>query len=119
MSLSERQIAGLFSAGRFEDVMDYFDKDVVWTIPGQGTFHGAEEVTANCRRTGEYFSTVETDFRTENIIEDGNRIAVCGTAEFRNSRSRIALVHACDVFEFSNEGKLIKITSYCVNEQIP
>ena len=69
---------------------------------------------SNCKRTAEYFSSVDTKFVTEEIISDNNKVVIIGSAEFLRDGERINFVKASDFYEFNDEGKILKILSYCI-----
>ena len=109
--------AEAFSMGRFEETYERLSDDVVWTIAGESVFRGKDEVVNNCRNVSDYFKSVDTDFRILGITYAIGKVVVQGTAEFHREGKRIAFVHACDVYEFNEQDKLISITSYCVQER--
>jgi Zn/Cd-binding protein ZinT len=114
--MTQKEIAGAFSNGKFDLVYPYLAENIKWNVVGEEQFAGRDEVIKKCEQTAEYFKSVTTDFKTINFITDGNRIAVNGTAEFIKDGNRSAFVYSCDVFEFSNENMLERITSYCIQE---
>ncbi|MBV6478995.1 MAG: hypothetical protein HGGPFJEG_01755 [Ignavibacteria bacterium] len=113
-----RQIALAFSNGNFEQTMEYFADDVEWIIVGEKIFKGKNAVIEYCRTISEYFNSVETDFKTINVISSNKCVAVSGTAEFKRNNERVAFVYACDIYEFNNLNKLRRITSYCIQDNI-
>jgi hypothetical protein len=74
-------------------------------------------VIDNCEQVAAYFKSVTTNFTTENIIVDHNRVAIEGTAEFVTAGKRVSYVWACDVYEFNDKKEIEKITSYCIQEK--
>ena len=48
----------------------------------QDTFIGKQAIIDNCEQVGSYFQSVTTDFKTLNIIAEGNKVVINGTAEF-------------------------------------
>ncbi|MES2560682.1 MAG: nuclear transport factor 2 family protein [Bacteroidota bacterium] len=112
-----QQIAEAFSNGNFEVTYPHFADDVEWLVIGEHHIQGKESVMDQCNQTAKYFQSVTTHFVTLNVITTPNRIAINGTAEFIRNQKRVAFVHACDVYEFNDEHKLQKVTSYCIPEQ--
>jgi hypothetical protein len=104
-----------FSLGKFDRVFNNLDEDVIWNIIGENTFTGKPEVISNCLRTAEYFNSVDTKFVTEEIISDKNKVVIIGSAEFLKDGERLNFVKASDYYEFNNEGKILKISSYCIS----
>ena len=111
--MTQKEIAESFSNGKFELVFEHFAENIQWTIIGEAQYDGIKEVIENCEQTVNYFKSVTTEFKTLNVIEGNNLIAINGTAEFLKDNKRVAFVSACDVYEFNNENKLERITSYC------
>lgn len=83
MIYSKKQIAEFFSIGKFDKTMNYLSDEIVWNVIGENIFDGKKAVIENCKQTAEYFKSVETDFKTDEIIVSDNKIIVIGTAEFR------------------------------------
>jgi len=117
MELSKKEIAELFSNGKFDKTLEYLSKDVVWNIIGENIFDGKKAVTENCEQTAEYFKSVETDFKTDKIIASDNKVIVIGTAEFKRDGKRLNFISACDVYEFNEQNEIDKISSYCISEK--
>lgn len=78
---------------------------------------GKEQVITNCKQTTEYFNLVETNFKTDDIIVVRNKVVVRGTGEFIRDGKRVNFIKVCDVYEFNDEDKLEKISSYCISEK--
>ena len=114
--MTNKQIAELFSAGQFEDTYPYLSENIEWNVFGEKMLQGKNAVIEDCNRTAQYFRSVTTDFRTYNVIEEANCIAIHGIAEFIRDGKTVALVNACDIYEFDDSGILQKIYSYCINE---
>ncbi len=117
MKLSQKEIAESFSNGKFEVAFPYLSENITWNVIGENIFNGKEKVVANCNQIANYFQTVNTTFKTNNVIEDNNLVVISGTAEFSRDNKRIAFVSACDVYEFNDDDELEKITSYCIPEK--
>jgi ketosteroid isomerase-like protein len=117
MTFTIKQIAEAFSTGKFETAYPCLADDVVWLIPGENSFEGKEAVIANCKTVASYFKTITTSFKTTNIITSNNCVVIDGTAEFSRDGKRVSFVWACDVYEFNDDNKLKKITSYCIPEK--
>jgi ketosteroid isomerase-like protein len=117
MEHSKKEIAELFSKGKFKEIMGYLSDKIVWNIIGENIFKGKKAVTENCEQTAEYFKSVETDFKTEKIIESDNNVIVTGTAEFKQDGKRLNFISACDIYEFNEQNKINEISSYCIPEK--
>jgi len=106
-------LAEAFSVGEFEEVFDYLDENLVWTIPGEAEIKGKQAVINHCRQVKEYFNSVATHFEIQDTMQDYNKVVIMGKAEFIRDNQLISTVSACDVYEF-NSNKIVKIISYCV-----
>ena len=113
---SQKEIAEAFSNGDFELTFPYLSDSVIWDIIGDKLLKGKNEVLENCTRTSEYFKSIETNFKTEDIIATDNKVVIKGMGEFFRDGKSINLISACDVYEFNRNGELEKITSYCIPE---
>ena len=117
MEHSKKEIAELFSNGKFENVMDCLNDGIVWNVIGENIFIGKNAVKANCEQTAEYFKSIETYFKTNEIIVSENKVIIIGTAEFKRDGKRINFVSACDIYEFNKIGEIQNISSYCIPEK--
>ncbi|MET3114981.1 ketosteroid isomerase-like protein [Pedobacter sp. CG_S7] len=117
MKHSKKEIAELFSNGKFENIMDYLSDGIVWNVIGENIFEGKNAVKKNCEQTAEYFKTVETYFKINDILISENKVIVIGTAEFKRGGKRIDFISACDVYEFNEKNEIQKISSYCIPEK--
>ncbi len=111
------ELARLFSIGKFEPVYDFIAPDAVWTIIGEKQLSGKDAIMAHCQQVSDYFRTVTTNFITDMVIAQDERVVVSGTAEFSRAGQRLSFISACDVYEFTSEGQLKSITSYCIPEK--
>ncbi len=116
MKHTQKEIAEAFSNGDFELTFPYLSENIIWDIVGENLLKGKAAVVNNCRQTSEYFNSVETNFNTEDIIVSECKVVIRGTGEFLRDGKRLNLITACDVYEFSNNNKLEKISSYCIPE---
>ena len=114
MEHSKIEIARLFSNGNFESVFPYLSESVEWNVIGENVFKGKTNVIKSCEQTSKYFNSVETVFKTNDIIESGNKVIIRGTGEFFRDGKRLNLISACDVYEFNENNVLQKILSYCI-----
>lgn len=112
--MSIEQIALHFSTGQFGKVYAYFSEHINWNIIGENCLQGKKAVMEYCEQVSAYFKTVETDFKTTSIINENNKVAIEGSAEFIKDGQTVAFVWACDVYEFTEDNKLKKINSYCI-----
>lgn len=116
MKHTQEEIAESFSNGNFELTFPYLSENIIWNVVGENLFKGKSEVVNNCKQTSEYFQSVETDFKTEDLIATDNKVVIRGTGEFIRDGKRVNLITACDVYEFNKKGELEKISSYCIPE---
>ena len=115
--MTQKQIAEAFSNGNFELIYPVLADKVQWTVVGEDFFDGKKAVMENCAQVAGYFKSLTTDFKTIHILEDNNRVAVSGTAEFIRDGERVNFVSACDVYEFNEDNELQTITSYCIPDK--
>ncbi len=115
--MSVTDIAKAFSNGEFEKTFPFLADHIIWVVIGENQFRGKAAVVRNCEQIAAYFNSVTTDFRTLNIIEDRNKIAVTGTAEFSKNGKQISFVSSCDIYEFNLNNHLERITSYCIPQK--
>lgn len=111
------EIAVAFSNGDFATVYPYLSDHIEWQVIGESVYSGKTAVMAQCEQTAAYFKSVTTVFTTESILTEGHQVAVSGTAEFIRNQQRVALVKACDLYLFNEDGKLLSIRSYCIAEK--
>lgn len=107
-------IATSFSIGNFDSTYEYMAEDICWAVPGEATYTGKEAIIKHCANVAAYFKTVTTNFEVHLVIEEENKIAVTGTAEFIRNGQRVSFVHGCDIYLFNEQGLLQSITSYCI-----
>ena len=112
--MTKVEIAKSFSNGEFVKTYDFIADNAVWTVVEENTFTGKKAIIDNCEQVGKYFKSVNTDFKTLNIITDENKVVISGTAEFLRDGQRLSFVSACDVYEFNGNNKIQNITSYCI-----
>ncbi len=113
----KKEIAVSFSNGNFETTFPYLSENITWHVIGEILFQGKSEVMANCKQTSEYFKTVQTEFKTDDIIESDAKIVVRGSVEFSRDGKRLNYILACDVYEFNDDNKLENILSYCIPDK--
>jgi ketosteroid isomerase-like protein len=112
--MNHAEIARAFSNGDFERTYAFISDTAVWTVIGESKFVGKQAIIDNCEKVASYFKSVDTDFRTLNVIADENKVAIEGTAAFTRDGKQVSFVSACDVYEFSNQGLIESIRSYCI-----
>lgn len=110
-------IATAFSNGEFEKTYPFISDNAVWTVIEENSFTGKHAIIENCEQVSRYFKSVTTRFNMLNVIADGNKIAINGTAEFLKDNKRVAYVSACDVYEFNQQGQIEIIQSYCIQSR--
>ena len=114
MNPSKKEIAQLFSNGQFDQVMDYLSDTVIWNIIGENKFKGKKAVQKNCEQTLIYFNSVQTIFKTDEVVVSNNQVVITGTAEFKRDGKQINFICACDVYDFNSNNQIEKIVSYCI-----
>ena len=108
------EIAQLFSGGKFAEIEDYLSADIVWNVyEEKKIISGKQPVLEFMRKVGGYFRSITTKFETFGVLEDGDKVAIYGRAEFILGSNTINTVYSCDVYIFNPFGKIKKIHSYC------
>ncbi len=115
MKYTIKEIAEMFSEGKFEGIYGYIHENASWEIVGEKHLSGKAAIVQQCNEVSSYFKTVETDFKKLNTIVENNKVAINGTAKFIRDGETVAFVSACDVYEFNDEGQIEKVVSYCIN----
>jgi ketosteroid isomerase-like protein len=110
------RIAELFSKGEFESTLDFIANDAVWEVVGENNFIGKQAIIENYLQVEAYFKTVTTNFQVQHVIADEKMVVINGTAEFLRDGQRVSFVSACDLYEFSADNLIQKITSYCIQK---
>jgi hypothetical protein len=109
-----KEIATLFSTGKFAEVESHLSDDIVWNIyEEKKVLSGKRSVSEFMKKTEDYFKSVTTKFETFGILEDGDKVAIYGIAEFIRGSKTVNTVYSCDVYIFNPFGKIKKIHSYC------
>jgi SnoaL-like domain len=115
--MTKIEIAKAFSNGEFEMTYNFISDNAEWIVIEEDKFIGKQAIIDNCEQVGNYFQSVTTDFKTLNIITDGNKVVINGTAEFLRNNKRVSFVSACDIYEFEKDNQIKKITSYCIQSK--
>lgn len=115
--MTKIEIAKAFSNGEFEKAYDFISDNAIWTVIEESRFSGKQAIIDNCEQVGSYFKSVTTDFKTTNIITEGNKVVLNGTAEFSRDNKRVSYVSACDIYEFNDKNQLQNIISYCIQSK--
>ena len=115
--MTKTEIAKAFSNGEFEKTYKLISDNAEWTVVEEDRFIGKQAILDNCEQVGNYFKSVTTNFKTLNIVADGNKVVINGTAEFLRGNKRISFVSACDIYEFNEKSEIQKITSYCIQSK--
>lgn len=111
---TQTEIAELFSIGQFDKTYDQIADNAEWIVVSENHFKGKEAIIKNCKEVDKYFKSVRTEFKTLHIISENNKVVITGTAEFSRDGIRLSFVEACDFYEFNENNKIVKITSYCI-----
>ena len=115
--MTNTEIAKAFSIGAFEKIYPFLSDNAEWTVIEESRFTGKQAIIDNCEQVGHYFKSVQTEFKTLNVISEGNKVVVNGTAEFLRDNKRVAFVSACDMYEFNDNNQIQNITSYCIQSK--
>lgn len=110
-------IAQAFSMGKFDEVLEFIAEDAVWEVVEEGFFEGKDAIVANCNQVAAYFNAVQTEFNLLHTVSQDNKVVVNGTAGFYREGKPVSFVSACDLYEFNDQDKLQRITSYCIQRE--
>jgi ketosteroid isomerase-like protein len=113
-AILRKEVAVAFSNGQFEKAFSQLSENIVWNVIGENTFKGKAEVISNCEQTTNYFNSVQTIFKTEDVIVSDKKVVVRGSAEFIKEGKQLSFISACDVYEFNDKNKIDRIQSYCI-----
>jgi len=114
--MTKIEIAKNFSNGYFEKTYPHISEDAEWDVVEENKFVGKKAIIEQCEQVTQYFKSVKTKFETFNIITEGNKVVISGTAEFIRDKQQVSFVYACDIYEFNKNDHLEKITSYCIKQ---
>jgi hypothetical protein len=112
--MTKSAIATAFSKGEFDQIYDHLTDNARWEVLGENSFENKQAIIKQCNEVAAYFKTVTTHFELLQVIEEKNKVAITGTAEFIRNGERISFVHGCDIYQFTEQGQLQSITSYCI-----
>lgn len=109
----KKDIAFLLSTGKFSEASSYLSKEVKWNIVNDQELNGFIEVQRYFESVSEYFDTVVTNFKVDEVIENKDKVVVVGTAEFYKDDKLLNVIEACDVYLFENN-KVKELKSFCI-----
>lgn len=113
-NLNARDIAEHFSSGKFTEIEKYLSDDIVWNIyEEKKVLSGKKAVFEFMKKTGEYFTSVTTKFETFGVLEDNDKVAIYGRAEFIRGSKTVNTIYSCDIYIFNPFGQIKKVHSYC------
>lgn len=115
--LSKKEIAELFSTGKFEATFPYLAEEVTWKIAGDKQLNGKSEVMSICKDAALTESLSQSIMTTEQVIKDDNKVVIKGSGEFIRHGKKVRLVAACDIYEFNADDQVERISSYCIEER--
>ncbi len=120
MNETQKEIAQLFSSGKFEEVEKHLADDITWNIyEEKQIISGKNQVLAFTKKVANYFLSISTKFETFGILEEDNKVAVYGRAEFIRGSKTVSTVYSCDVYIFNPKRQVQKIHSYCNSNRTP
>ena len=112
--LSAKEIAEHFSSGKFIEIEKYLSEDIVWNIyEEKKVLTGKKAVLEFMKKTGEYFKSVTTKFEIFGVLEDNDKVAIYGRAEFIRGSKTVNTIYSCDIYIFNPFGQIKKVHSYC------
>lgn len=112
--MTKIEVAKLFSGGDFEKVESNLSENIEWNIYEDfQKLEGKKSVIEFSKNVAQYFQSVTTKFEVFGIIEEDDKIAIYGQAEFIREGKTVNKVNSCDLYEFDQNEKIIKVHSYC------
>lgn len=112
------EIAKHFSLGQFNQIYPYLDEHIIWEVVGENTFIGKAIVVDQTKKIESYFQSVNHHFQLDQVHLTDQFVIIQGQASFE-SGDHITMISACDIYEFNQLSKLIKIQSYCIHLNKP
>ena len=116
MTNHTRAVAEAFSGHRFADAYDHLAPAVRWGLRGEETTEGKDDVISVCEQTLTELTSVTTEFTRFVVAADDDTAAVDATGRYTGPDGTTSVVSSCDIFEFQ-EGQVVRITSYAVEEE--
>lgn len=113
--VNTQQIAEAFSSHRFDEVYDRLDELVTWVVPGQEPIEGKAAVTTTCTGAAAEFSEMAS-VSFDRFVSVGNDTiaAVDSIGRYEDQDGSLSVVSSADIYEFSAQGQVVRITSYAV-----
>ena len=113
--MSTQQIAEAFSSHRFTEVYDHLHDAVTWVLPGQDAIVGRDAVVAACEAALIGFAELtSTSFDRFISVGGADVAAVDAIGRYEQADGAVSVVSSADVYEFDEQGRLVRITSYAV-----
>lgn len=107
------EIAKYFSLGHFSQIYQCLDDEIIWDVIGESAFSGKFAVIEQTQKIESYFQSITHHFELDQIHLANQFIIIQGQASFQSS-DQITKISACDIYEFNQESKIVKIQSYCI-----
>ena len=120
MSEKNKEIVGKVNAaflnGNFEDFLTYCADDVVWTIVGDRTAKGKENIR-QWMKTMAAENPEPPKFTVENpVIGEGDFVASRGEMTMKDKDGKVGNYSYCDIYRFRND-KIVELTSFVVKSE--
>jgi hypothetical protein len=112
--MTKTELAIAFSNGEFEKTYGFISDSAEWKVIEENSFKGKQAIIDNCNQVSSFFKSVTTNFKILNVIADGSKVVINGTAEFLRNTKRLSCISACDIYEFNDKNQIQQITSYCI-----
>lgn len=97
------------TAGDNEGFLHFCTEDTEWTFVGDQTLKGKDAVR-------QYMATAYVEppkFMVENLIAEGDFVAVTGTISMKNEDGKMVDYTYCDVWRF-RDGKMAELKAYVI-----
>lgn len=120
MSERNKEIVGkvneAFLNGNFEGFLNYCADDVVWTIVGDRTVKGKENIRQWMKSMAEEYPEPPKFTVAEPVISEGDFVAARGDMTMKDKEGKLGQYSYCDIYRFRNE-RIVELTSFVVKTE--
>lgn len=107
------QVVDAFDTGNGDIITGHMTNDAEWHLLGDQAYHGKETIQ---KFFNDHQDVKVTNSIKNNIIVDGDTIAVSGEITCTTSNGELCDMYYCDIYEMENF-KIKKLTSYTVGKK--
>lgn len=96
-----------FSEGNSTLALEFFAKDILWSVIGEKEIKGIDALKQFCAEATQHGCP---DFRNEQAIVGSDHVVIQGSERTEGG------IAYCDVYRVENDS-IVKITSYCISPE--